>query len=90
MARRKQLKGVAGSIVQWCISRNFDYQGYSAVGQLYAYAQEIEVNELVVNLIDKSMMPKFVNGKFSDVFDTLSSLLDKALKANNITKNWVQ
>lgn len=90
MARRKQLKAVAGCIGQWCISRNFDYQGYSAIGQLYAYTQEIGINELVVNPIEKSMMPEFVNGRFSGIFDELTRLLHKILKANNIPKRWVQ
>jgi hypothetical protein len=90
MARRKQLKGVAGNLVQWCMSRNFDYQGYWLVGQLYAHAQAIGINEIVVNPIDNSMIPNPVNGKFSGAFDALTNLLGKILKANKIPYNWIK
>ncbi|MDF1690623.1 MAG: hypothetical protein P1U35_13550 [Cycloclasticus sp.] len=90
MARRKQLKGVAGSLVQWCMSRNFDYQGYWAIGQLYAHAQAMGVNELIVNPIDKSMKPKPVNEKFIGAFEAFSNILNKTLKANEIPSSWIQ
>ncbi|MBQ4845045.1 hypothetical protein [Pseudoalteromonas sp. MMG005] len=53
MARRKQLKNVAGNIAQWCLSRNFDYEGYWAIGQFYAEAKANSTNEVVINLIEQ-------------------------------------
>jgi hypothetical protein len=43
MARRKQLKGIAGNLARWIVSRNFDVEGYWAVGLICLYAESREL-----------------------------------------------
>jgi hypothetical protein len=47
---RKRLKGAVYNLAQWCLSRNNDFQGYWAVGQLYRHVQEQGVNESCLDL----------------------------------------
>ena len=47
---RKGLKGAVYNLAQWSLSRNNDFQGYWAVGQLYRYAQEHAANECCLDL----------------------------------------
>ncbi|MDH1316387.1 hypothetical protein N5C36_20150 [Shewanella xiamenensis] len=90
MARRKQLKGVAGNIVQWCLSRNFDYQGYWAVGLLYAYAQENGTNECVINLVNEHAPNEVTGVKFSEAIKLLSCILQRDLESLKIPDWWVK
>ena len=90
MARRKQLRGIAGNLCQWCLSRNFDYKGYWAIGQMYASSKENITNELVVKLVEKFTFNKTFNCKFSEPINLLNMLLIKELEANKIPVEWVQ
>ncbi|MEO3879474.1 hypothetical protein [Rheinheimera fenheensis] len=90
MARRKQLKGVAGNIVQWCLSRNFDYQGYWAVGQLYAYAQENGTNECVISLVNEHVQSELSGVMFSETIKLLSRILQRDLESLKIPDWWVK
>ena len=89
MARRKQLKGVAGNLVQWFLSRNFDYKGYWAVGQLYAFAEENKTNNIILNLKENKFYPESGNGKFGTIFEIIDSVFSRDLKANKIPDWWV-
>ncbi len=60
MARRRQLKGIAGNLAQWCLSRNFDSEGYWAVGKLYAAAKELGVSEIVFDAKKQTSCGLFV------------------------------
>jgi hypothetical protein len=90
MARRKQLKGVAGNLVQWCLSRNFDHQGYWAVGQLYAYAEEHGTDKFVIDLVDDYVPNGAAGVKFSEAIKLLLCILRKDIKSLKIPDWWVK
>ncbi|MBU1219482.1 hypothetical protein KKF34_03700 [Myxococcota bacterium] len=39
MPRRKEFKGIAENLAKWCVSRNNDFSGYWAIGQLYSFSK---------------------------------------------------
>jgi hypothetical protein len=80
MARRKQLKGVAGNLAQWCLSRNFDHQGYWAVGQLYAHAEDNNSDEVVIELVNDFVPNEAVGTKFSDAIKLMSGIFHRGPK----------
>lgn len=90
MARRKQLKGIAGNIVQWCLSRNFDHEGYWAVGQLYAYTQENGTNEYVIDLVNEYVPNEVTDIRFSGATKLLSGTLHSELDSLKIPDWWVK
>lgn len=90
MARRKQLKGVAGNLLQWSLSRNFDCNGYWAVGQLYAYAEENNTNELVIELVNNYVPNEVVGIKFSEAFNLLLRCFQRDLESLKIPDWWVK
>ena len=59
MARRKQFKGIAGNLAKWIISRNFDAQGYWAVGILCKQAELKRVTEVSFKLIGNDDSSEF-------------------------------
>ena len=90
MARRKQLQGVAGNLVQWCLSRNFDHKGYWAVGQLYAYAEAHNTNEFVINLVGPYASNEAVDLEFSKAIKSMSGTFRRDLNSLNIPDLWVK
>lgn len=90
MARRKQLQGVAGNLVQWCLSRNFDYEGYWAPGQFYAYAEANGTDEVEFHLMEQ-FVPIHVEAiKFSSAIQLLSRILKRELDSNKIPDVWLR
>jgi hypothetical protein len=90
MARRKQLKGVAGNIVQWCLSRNFDYEGYWAIGQLYGYTQENDTNECVIDLVNEYVPNEVTDIRFAEATKLLLGTLHSELDSLKIPDWWVK
>ena len=90
MARRKQLKGVAGNIGQWCLSRSFDYEGYWALGQFFAHAEATGKNELVIKVIEEFVPINEEGVKFSSAIKLLSSVLKRDIKSNKIPDWWLK
>jgi hypothetical protein len=90
MARRKQLKGVAGNIGQWCLSRNFDYEGYWALGQFFVHAEANGTEEIVIKVIEE-FVPIHAEGiKFSSAIKLLSGVLKRDIISNNIPDWWLK
>jgi hypothetical protein len=58
MASRKHFKGVAFNLAQFCISRNNDYIGYWAIGQIYSFALEQGVKEVVFDVLRQEVKPE--------------------------------
>ena len=75
MTSRKLLKGVAYNLAQWCLSRNNDYHGYWAVGQLYEFSKENEANKVVVNVLKETVVPS--GNKFRELCENHLDLLNK-------------
>ena len=90
MARRKQLKGIAGNLVQWCLSRSFDYEGYWAIGKLYAYAEAHGTDEFVINLVDQFVPIDPEGIKFSAAIKSISSILKRDLESSGVPDWWLQ
>ena len=82
MPNRKLLKGIAYNLAQWCLSRNNDYDGYWAVGQLYAYAHENNANKVVVDVLKSKLEPN--TNKFSTLCKSHKAILKKMLDAISI------
>lgn len=59
MARRNQFKGIAGNLTKWVISRNFDADGYWAVGKICKYAESEKLREVSFKLIGNNESREF-------------------------------
>lgn len=90
MARRKQLKGVAGNLAQWCLSRNFDYKGYWALGVLYEHAELVSSNEVVIDLIDDFVSNDALGVKFSEAIQLLSRILKRDMESPKLPDSWAK
>ena len=90
MPRRKQFKGVANNLIQWVLSRNFDDQGYWAVGRLYGFSKENETNTVIIDLKLQKLNPYPKNGEFLGAIESLNLLLHRNMKANKMPKDWLQ
>ena len=90
MARRNQLKGIAGNLVQWCLSRNFDFEGYWAIGQLYKYAEDLDTNRIILNLKNKTLTPASDSTDFKKAIESLSKVLKNELQSNKIPEAWLK
>lgn len=89
MARRKQLKGISGNLAHWCISRNFDSEGYWAIGQLYSFAKERRTNEISLNLKNKIITPTPEKGRFTLAVNLLVAVFLNDLESNETPKEWL-
>jgi hypothetical protein len=88
MARRKQLKGIAGNLGQWCLSRSFDCEGYWALGLLYAHADAVNSEKVVLNLLDRTVFPE--SDKFGKALELISGFLAMDIKTSEIPKDWLK
>lgn len=61
MVRRKQIKGVVSNLGNWCISRNFDFDGYCALGKLYVICDDLGLKSISFDLIDSAWHPEEVH-----------------------------
>ena len=90
MARRSQIKGIAGNIAQWCLSRNFDCEGYWAIGQLYAYAEANGQSEIVLDLVEEFIPAEVKDLNNTTVIKLVSDFLQKNLDASKIPSDWLK
>ena len=90
MARRKQLKGIAGNLAQWMLSRNFDNQGYWAMGQFYKFARSKNTKQIEINLLEKSVTPSPANNDFESSINLLLNILKNEIKTKNIPESWLK
>jgi hypothetical protein len=87
MPRRKQLKGIAGNLAHWCLSRNFDVNGYWAVGQLYARAKASGVSQASLQLYEDF---KLVESEYPDAAQSVSKIFYRDLTSKSIPITWVK
>ena len=88
MARRKQLKGIAQNLAQWSLSRNFDFEGYWAIGKLFLHCKENDQTEIEIIVLEEWESPKPT--KFSSLANILLEVVKTDLKANLIPYSWVR
>ena len=82
--RRKQLKGVANTLGQWCISRNFDCQGYWAIGKLYKLAQKNDQSVVVIDITESEIDPEPTDEELKGLITLIRNFYQDLLKANKL------
>jgi hypothetical protein len=88
MARRKQFKGVANNLSQWCLSRNNDFQGYWAIGQIYSLAKELHLDEITYDVLRNQFTPG--THKFNNFGEVLFKVMSNCIDQNDISWNWLK
>ncbi|WP_145554745.1 hypothetical protein [Yersinia canariae] len=88
MARRKELSGVANSLIGSFNSRNNDISGYWAIGQLKSFAAMSRLRAIAFNLL--SVEPTANPDLISKVTNNYSSKLSALLISQHIPIGWVQ
>ena len=88
MARRSQFKGIAYNLVKWSLSRNNDYSGYWAVGQLYSLAIDSKCKEVNFDILRNTITPE--THLFSDLFSTQLNIISQITNKNCIPLSWLK
>ena len=88
MARRSQFKGIAYNLVKWSLSRNNDYSGYWAVGQLYSLAIENQCQEVNFDILRNTITPE--TDLFFDLFSAQFNIISQITSKNHIPLNWLK
>ena len=89
MAGRRKLKGLAGGLAHYCLSRNFDAGGYWAMGKLYAAAYSLGIQDISLELMKQEFRPEFDAGDLNESVDRLVQLIDNYLEANGISSECI-
>ncbi|WP_426357863.1 hypothetical protein ACPUVO_15610 [Pseudocolwellia sp. HL-MZ19] len=88
MARRSQFKGIAHNLVKWSLSRNNDYSGYWAVGQLYSLAIENKCQEVNFDILRNTITPE--THLFFDLFSAQLNIISQITGENCIPLSWLK
>ncbi len=87
MGRRRELNSIATDIAQSLSSRNNDYLGYWATGQLHKLAKDNDSDRVRIDVLNKNMEP--YTEHFRNIFDVYFEVLKKQLNARKLKMNWV-
>lgn len=90
MPRRKQLKGVADMLIQWCLSRNFDHNGYWAPGQIYALTKSHRCTEYTLVIVDDYAEVPRGEAQFPQATELLMNLFKNNLQALGLPLSWIK
>jgi len=88
MGRRKELKGITEDVTASLGTRNNDYLGYWATGQLCKLAKEDGTNRILIDVLKKEMRP--YDPYFSEIYDTYYNVFNKQLKARRLQPEWIK
>ncbi|MCF6439255.1 hypothetical protein L1077_07425 [Pseudoalteromonas luteoviolacea] len=88
MSSRKHFKGIAYNLAQFCISRNNDLLGYWAIGQLYSFALEQGVNEVVIDVLRQEVRPQ--THRFSELSAAYLDLMVKIAASNGARFDYLE
>jgi hypothetical protein len=88
MARRSQFRGVAHNLVQWSLSRNNDYLGYWALGQLYSFAIQKNCREITFNIIENCIYPE--THAFFELHASYFNIITNNAHKNGIWMAWLK
>jgi hypothetical protein len=88
MPRRRELKGICLNFSELLNSRNNDYLGYWAIGQLCLLAQKEGVNSISFSLVDLSNSIHTAEAEL--MCKQMKSYLYTILSAHKIPENWVK
>ena len=90
MPRRRQLKGISGNLAQWCLSRNFDLNGYWALGQLYAFAKSERESEIDLTVVSGFVVSDFTQLEYFEMVSSIYKQFSKDSKCLNIPITWIK
>ena len=88
--RRRELKSVVNSLGQWSLSRNFDCQGYWAIGKLYSLAENEDKNRVEINLLEREIIPQPKNEDLKGLITFIREFYFRLLEANGLPEVWVK
>ena len=88
MARRSQFNGVAHNLVKWSLSRNNDYCGYWAIGQLYSFAIDNNCQEVTLDILGHNIAPE--THKFLEIITTHYNIIAQIFNKNGMPLNWLK
>ena len=88
MARRREIKSIVNSFMQSFSSRNNDVNGYWGVGKLYKFAQDRNVSDLTMALIQNGMIP---TNNTEDLFPTIYlNKIERLFQQQGVPFSWAQ
>ncbi|MCP4326109.1 MAG: hypothetical protein GY787_30585 [Alteromonadales bacterium] len=87
MPRRRELKGITKDFAELLNSRNNDFQGYWATGQLYSFALNNSVSSIALNLSDFSN--SLGCNEISLICKTMRASLDRIVAGYKIPLKWI-
>jgi len=87
MGRRRELKSISLDLSHSLNTRNNDYLGYWATGQLYSLAKDKEFKSVFINVLEEEMDPYI--DYFANIFDVYRSMLNRQLSARKLSSSWV-
>ena len=82
MSRRNKLKGIAIDLIHSLSTRNNDFLGYWATGQLYKFACEVQVDIIVIDVLNRTIKPD--NKAFYPLCQNYKSLFIRHLKTRGL------
>jgi len=88
MPRRREFKGVSKNLAEWCLSRNNDYLGYWAIGQLYSFSQNQKVSVVSLDVLSMQFFPE--NKELSSLCNGFAEIVKKQMAANSIPNYWLK
>ena len=89
MPRRREFQGVANNLIQWVLSRNFDWQGYWALGKLYMYAEEHGISSLSLELEVKDIVLETKTEELMEVVSQLTQFVYRTSQLKHCTSHAV-
>ena len=90
MPRRREFQGVANNLTQWVLSRNFDWQGYWALGMLYKFAEEHGISSLSLELEVKDIVLETMTEELMEVVSQLTQFVYRSMHSKKMPEEWLE
>lgn len=87
MASRKEMGALVNDLTQSLNSRNHDYLGYWATGQLYQLAKDNGLLQVKIDVLNKILEP--CSGRMKGILEIYREKLEKQLSARRIKQGTV-
>jgi len=87
MGRHRELASVVNDLTQSLNSRNNDYLGYWAIGQLNRLAKDHGVLHVKIDVLNKEMQP--YSETFKEIFNVYREKIEKQVEARKLKTNWI-
>lgn len=87
MGRRIELKAVVNDLCQSFSTRNNDFKGYWAVGQLYKAALDNDVTHIQIDILGNNVIPNCPS--LNDIATTYKDRINQQLTSRGIKRAWV-